>query len=165
VRAQTQPLLARPTAPAKPQAASSDASSLQAQTQANTDSSAATTQTDATVPANTDHTDARSADPSTTASTTRIAAESANPPGGPAGVKTDGSGLPNFGFSVATTASSAADSGSTGTTSNAAAVPVAGLAVAIAARAQNGSNQFDIRLDPAELGRVDVRLDVDRTAG
>ena len=43
----------------------------------------------------------------------------------------------------------------------AAAVPVAGLAVAIAARAQAGSNQFDIRLDPPELGRIDVRLDVD----
>ncbi len=34
--------------------------------------------------------------------------------------------------------------------------------MAIAARAQSGSNQFDIRLDPPELGRVDVRLDVDR---
>ena len=41
------------------------------------------------------------------------------------------------------------------------AVPLAGLAVAIAARAQAGSSQFDIRLDPPELGRIDVRLDVD----
>ena len=41
-------------------------------------------------------------------------------------------------------------------------VPVAGLAVAIASRAQAGSNQFDIRLDPPELGRIDVRLNVDR---
>jgi flagellar hook-length control protein FliK len=41
------------------------------------------------------------------------------------------------------------------------AVPVAGLAVAIAARAQGGSSQFDIRLDPPELGRIDVRLGVD----
>ncbi len=40
-------------------------------------------------------------------------------------------------------------------------VPVAGLAVAIAARAQGGSNRFDIRLDPPELGRIDVRLGVD----
>jgi chemotaxis protein MotD len=38
---------------------------------------------------------------------------------------------------------------------------VAGLAVAIAVRAQAGANQFDIRLDPPELGRIDVRLDVD----
>jgi chemotaxis protein MotD len=41
-------------------------------------------------------------------------------------------------------------------------VPVAGLAVEIAARAQAGSNRFSIRLDPPELGRIDVRLDVDR---
>jgi chemotaxis protein MotD len=41
-------------------------------------------------------------------------------------------------------------------------VPVAGLAVEIASRAQAGSNRFDIRLDPPELGRIDVRLDVDR---
>jgi flagellar hook-length control protein FliK len=43
------------------------------------------------------------------------------------------------------------------------AVPLAGLAVAIAGRAQAGSSQFDIRLDPPELGRIDVRLDVDGT--
>jgi chemotaxis protein MotD len=41
-------------------------------------------------------------------------------------------------------------------------VPVAGLAVEIAARAQAGSNRFSLRLDPPELGRIDVRLDVDR---
>ncbi len=40
-------------------------------------------------------------------------------------------------------------------------VPIAGLAVAIANRAQAGSNQFDIRLDPPELGRIDVQLNVD----
>jgi len=40
-------------------------------------------------------------------------------------------------------------------------VPVAGLAVEIAARAQAGRNRFEIRLDPPELGRIDVRLDVD----
>ncbi len=43
-----------------------------------------------------------------------------------------------------------------------AAVPVAALAVEIAARAQSGKNRFEIRLDPPELGRIDVRLDVDR---
>jgi hypothetical protein len=41
-------------------------------------------------------------------------------------------------------------------------VPIAGLAVEIAARAQAGSSRFEIRLDPPELGRIDVRLDVDR---
>jgi hypothetical protein len=40
-------------------------------------------------------------------------------------------------------------------------VPIAGLAVEIAARAHAGKNRFDIRLDPPELGRIDVRLDVD----
>ena len=35
------------------------------------------------------------------------------------------------------------------------------LAVDIAARSQDGQKHFDIRLDPAELGRVDVRLTVD----
>lgn len=43
-----------------------------------------------------------------------------------------------------------------------AAVPIAAVAVEIAARAQAGSNRFEIRLDPPELGRIDVRLDVDR---
>ncbi len=68
--------------------------------------------------------------------------------------------LPNFGFlaaSAMTAGAAAAVPANTGT-----AVPLAGLAVAIAARAQAGSNQFDIRLDPPELGRIDVRLDVDR---
>lgn len=41
-------------------------------------------------------------------------------------------------------------------------VPVAGLAIEIAAQARAGKNRFEIRLDPPELGRIDVRLDVDR---
>jgi flagellar hook-length control protein FliK len=43
-----------------------------------------------------------------------------------------------------------------------AAVPLSGLAVEIAASAQSGKSRFDIRLDPAELGRIDVRIDIDR---
>jgi flagellar hook-length control protein FliK len=42
------------------------------------------------------------------------------------------------------------------------AVPIAGLVVEIAAQAQAGKSRFAIRLDPPELGRIDVRLDVDR---
>ncbi len=42
------------------------------------------------------------------------------------------------------------------------AVPLSGLAVNIALNANAGRSSFDIRLDPAELGRIDVRLDVDR---
>jgi chemotaxis protein MotD len=38
---------------------------------------------------------------------------------------------------------------------------VGALAVTIAAKSEGGAKHFDIRLDPAELGRVDVRLTVD----
>jgi flagellar hook-length control protein FliK len=67
-------------------------------------------------------------------------------------------GLPNFGIVANQAAPAVAASG----TAAAATVPIAGLAVAIASRAQAGSSQFDIRLDPPELGRIDVRLGVDR---
>jgi chemotaxis protein MotD len=40
-------------------------------------------------------------------------------------------------------------------------VSIDGLAVEIAARARSGKTRFEIRLDPPELGRVDVRLDID----
>jgi flagellar hook-length control protein FliK len=40
---------------------------------------------------------------------------------------------------------------------------VSSLAVEIAARSQSGARQFDIRLDPPELGRVEVRLSIDAT--
>jgi flagellar hook-length control protein FliK len=42
-------------------------------------------------------------------------------------------------------------------------VPLSGLAFEIAASARSGKSRFDIRLDPADLGRIDVRIDVDRT--
>lgn len=41
-------------------------------------------------------------------------------------------------------------------------VPMSGLAVDIALKAAAGNSRFEIRLDPAELGRIDVRLDVDK---
>jgi flagellar hook-length control protein FliK len=44
----------------------------------------------------------------------------------------------------------------------AAAVPLTGLAFEIATQASNGKNHFEIRLDPPELGRIDVKLNVDR---
>ena len=40
-------------------------------------------------------------------------------------------------------------------------VPLSGLAVEIAASAKAGKSHFEIRLDPADLGRIDVRIDVD----
>ncbi len=44
----------------------------------------------------------------------------------------------------------------------AAAVPLAGVAIEIAGKALAGKNRFEIRLDPPELGRIEVRLDVSR---
>ena len=41
-------------------------------------------------------------------------------------------------------------------------MPIAGVAIEIATQAQSGKNHFEIRLDPPELGRIEVRLDVDR---
>jgi flagellar hook-length control protein FliK len=40
---------------------------------------------------------------------------------------------------------------------------VPALAVQIAVRSQSGARQFDIRLDPPELGHVEVRLSIDAT--
>jgi flagellar hook-length control protein FliK len=42
------------------------------------------------------------------------------------------------------------------------AVPVNGVAVEIAAQMKDGARRFEIRLDPPELGRIDVRLEVDK---
>jgi len=50
----------------------------------------------------------------------------------------------------------------TATPATTAAVPLSGLAVEIAASAHSGKTRFDVRLDPADLGRIDVRIDVDR---
>ncbi len=41
-------------------------------------------------------------------------------------------------------------------------VPVSALAVHIAQQASNGARRFDISLNPPELGRIEVRLDVSR---
>jgi flagellar hook-length control protein FliK len=41
-------------------------------------------------------------------------------------------------------------------------VPLSGLALEIAVSVKNGKSSFEIRLDPADLGRIDVRIDVDR---
>ena len=50
----------------------------------------------------------------------------------------------------------------TATAATAAAVPLSGLAVEIAVFGAKRQDSFDIRLDPADLGRIDVRIDVDR---
>jgi len=50
----------------------------------------------------------------------------------------------------------------TATAATGAPVPLSGLAVEIAASVHSGKTRFDVRLDPADLGRIDVRIDVDR---
>jgi flagellar hook-length control protein FliK len=60
---------------------------------------------------------------------------------------------------LSTAAAPAAAAAATITTATA--VPITGLAVEIAAHAQAGKNRFEIRLDPPELGRINVRLEVD----
>jgi flagellar hook-length control protein FliK len=50
----------------------------------------------------------------------------------------------------------------TATVATGAPVPLSGLAVEIAASVHSGKTRFDVRLDPADLGRIDVRIDVDR---
>ncbi|MGC1778968.1 MAG: flagellar hook-length control protein FliK [Xanthobacteraceae bacterium] len=73
-------------------------------------------------------------------------------------VKSAGANLPSFAVLVTNAATTQT---AAGTAAPAAAVSIAGLPIAIAARIQAGTNQFDIRLDPPELGRIDVRLSVD----
>ena len=40
-------------------------------------------------------------------------------------------------------------------------MPLNGVAVEIASQALAGKHRFEIRLDPPELGRIDVKLDID----
>jgi len=49
------------------------------------------------------------------------------------------------------------------TTAQSTALHVSSLAVEISAKSLSGAKQFDIRLDPPELGQVDVRLSIDAT--
>ena len=82
-------------------------------------------------------------------------------------VNSSGNGLPAAGAiqtqqpaASATTPAAAAQL--TATAAASAPVPVSGLAMEIAASAKSGKTRFEIRLDPAELGRIDVRIDIDR---
>ncbi len=50
----------------------------------------------------------------------------------------------------------------TATAATNAAVPLGGVAVEIAANVKSGKSSFEIRLDPADLGRIDVRVQIDQ---
>jgi flagellar hook-length control protein FliK len=71
--------------------------------------------------------------------------------------------MPQAALSVPTPdASQTAAASATPPAAQALAVPLAGVAIEIAGKALEGKNHFEIRLDPPELGRIEVRLDVDR---
>ncbi|WP_346730708.1 flagellar hook-length control protein FliK [Bradyrhizobium sp. 199] len=61
-----------------------------------------------------------------------------------------------------TSTASASTATLTATAATATAVPINGIPVEIAAAIRSGRSRFDISLDPAELGRIDVRINVDR---
>jgi flagellar hook-length control protein FliK len=67
-------------------------------------------------------------------------------------------------FTAATTTTSATASTATLSvaTPGASAVPVSGLPIEIAASVRSGKTRFEVSLDPADLGRIDVRIAVDR---
>ncbi|MGA3308238.1 MAG: flagellar hook-length control protein FliK [Xanthobacteraceae bacterium] len=132
----------------------------QAQTRAANDATGPS-QTDGIAPADTDHATARAAE-LFAISSSDTAAGTSSAQSGTGAAKADVDGLPNFGFSASAATPSTAAAAATSDTASTAAVPIAGLAVAIVARARAGSNQFEIRLDPPELGRIDVHLDVNR---
>ena len=60
------------------------------------------------------------------------------------------------------TATKAADGNAATPLHQEATVPISGVAFEITNKALAGKGQFDIRLDPPDLGRIHVRLDVDR---
>jgi flagellar hook-length control protein FliK len=79
--------------------------------------------------------------------------------------KVDGSALQQAALSVQTPDASqttAAPPASAPQGTQALAVPLNGVAIEIAGKASEGSNHFEIRLDPPDLGRIEVRLDVDK---
>ena len=61
-----------------------------------------------------------------------------------------------------TSAATASTATLTATAANTNAVPISGVPVEIAAAARAGKTRFDISLDPIDLGRIDVRINVDR---
>ncbi|MGB6657998.1 MAG: flagellar hook-length control protein FliK [Xanthobacteraceae bacterium] len=80
-----------------------------------------------------------------------------------AATKTATGEVPTVWFAMANFAATATQSVAAASATNATTptVSMSGLPVAIASRAQAGSSQFDIRLDPPELGHIEVQLNVD----
>lgn len=79
--------------------------------------------------------------------------------------KTDGMQLQNFSailHQTHTTGASASANGPASISSDDKAVSISNVPVEISAKIASGKNQFDIRLDPEELGRIHVKVNVDR---
>ncbi|WP_019904642.1 flagellar hook-length control protein FliK [Methylobacterium sp. 77] len=57
------------------------------------------------------------------------------------------------------------DSGAAPTQAQSAPVPLGAVPMTIGLRSLAGSNRFEIRLDPKDLGRIDVNLDIDKDNG
>ena len=84
--------------------------------------------------------------------------------GGDAGaaVKASADAVQNLGIAAPAHATNAASAAANAPAqSPPAAVALSGLAVEITTQAHAGKNHFEIRLDPPELGRIDVKLDID----
>ena len=60
------------------------------------------------------------------------------------------------------TAALSSASNLTATAATSAAVPLGGVALEIVANVKSGKSSFEIRLDPADLGRIDVRVQIDQ---
>ncbi len=61
-----------------------------------------------------------------------------------------------------TSAATASTATLTAAAASHAAVPISGIPIEIAAAIRAGRSRFDISLDPAELGKIDVRINIDR---
>jgi len=97
--------------------------------------------------------------PSSHGKSSILATAQASAPAVDASAQAAAAALPQQVSSVASTTQAGAGSV---TQATGAPVPVSGLAVEIAAFVQSGKTRFEVRLDPADLGRIDVRIDVDR---
>ncbi|MBR0786329.1 flagellar hook-length control protein FliK [Bradyrhizobium iriomotense] len=65
-------------------------------------------------------------------------------------------------LTTTTSAATASTATLTATAATSAAVPINAVPIEIAAAARAGKTRFDISLDPVDLGRIDVRINVDR---
>lgn len=93
------------------------------------------------------------------------AASAAPPPAGPAAaLPPPGSGAPQ-GLHAAEAASQAAGIAAAAPPPATPPIPLGAVPMTIGLRSLSGVNRFAIRLDPVELGRIDVSLDLDKEGG